>query len=197
MNIKRTVLLFTLLLSSYCGFSQLQHGEVLNNFRLYDPITDSYFDLSKEPRHTIRVLVFLDHECPYSKLYIERLIKTAKNFSDQDVYFLAIRPSSSTNVQAEYKSMREYAKHFPLPFHYIVDKDKSLTQALHVKKTPSAYVFKSIDNAYSMEYRAAIDDAPEKEKEISEAYLQKAITALLNNKSFKYRYTESVGCVIK
>jgi thiol-disulfide isomerase/thioredoxin len=197
MNRQRAILFFSLFLISICGFSQLQHGQALNDFKLFEPKTETVFDLSKEPRHNLLVLFFLAHECPYSKIYIERLIKTAKNYSDQDIMFIAIRPSVSSNAEAEHESMKKYAQHFPLPFKYLIDSDKLVTQELHITKTPSVYVFKYVNNAYVMEYRGAIDDAPKKEDEITEPYLLKALNALLLNKAFKYRYTEAVGCAIK
>lgn len=186
-----------LCLTPFFGYSQLQHGEVLQDFRLFEPAKGEYFDLSQEYDHRILVLVFFAHECPYSKIYIERLIKTAKNYDPKDVFFVAIHPNITTQLEERLIEMNNYSARFPLPFAYLLDQSATLSKSLHVSKTPSVHVFKNINNKYVMEYRGAIDDAPEKEKQITEPYLQKAITALLANKSFKYRYTEPVGCVLK
>jgi len=197
MSMKSFFLYLILCIAPLCSFAQLKHGDVLVDFRLFEPIKNEYFDLSKEHDHKILVLVFFSHECPYSKIYIERLIKVAKNYDKKDVFFVAIHPSVSTNLEEELIAMNAYSARFPLPFSYLIDKDKTLCQSLHVMRTPSVYVFKNIENRYIMEYQAAIDDAPEKEKEITEPYLQKALTALLANKAFKHRQTDPVGCVIK
>ncbi len=197
MKSKSFFICFILCLAPFYGFTQMYHGDVLEDFRLFEPARGEYFDLSKEYDHKILVLVFFAHECPYSKIYIERLIKTVKFYDKKDVFFLAIHPNITSQLEDRLIEMNNYSARFPLPFAYLLDQSAVLSQSLHVSKTPSVHVFKNINNKYILEYRGAIDDAPEKEKQITEPYLQKAITALLANKSFKYRYTEPVGCILK
>lgn len=180
------------------GYAQLHHGEVLENFKLTNSIDGQTFNLEEEYDHQLLVLVFFAHDCPYSKIYTERIIKLSKNYDSKDVFLVAINPNSPTSCpEARTENMRKFAQSFPLPFPYLQDPDKTVSSKLHITKTPSVYVFKNIGNKYIMQYRAAIDDAPEKEQAVKESYLAKAIDALLANKSFKYRYTEEVGCQIK
>ncbi len=181
----------------FYGYAQLKHGDVLEDFRLIEPATNEYFDLSKEHDHKILVLIFFSHECPYSKIYIERLIKLAKSYDSKEVFFVAVHPKFTTQTDEQIAEMNTYSARFPLPFSYLIDQAAVLAKTLHVAKVPTVFVLKNIDNRYIMEYQGAIDDAPEKEKQITEPYLQKAITALLANKSFKYRHTEPVGCSVK
>jgi thiol-disulfide isomerase/thioredoxin len=198
MRLTKFVFYLCLSFTSLTGYSQLQHGEVLENFQLTNAVNGSTFNLEQEYNHQLLVLVFFAHDCPYSKIYTERIIKLAKNYSHRDVYVVAINPNSpALNPEAAPEKMKKYAESFPLPFPYLQDPQKTVSSKLNITKTPSVYVFKNISNKYVMQYRAAIDDAPEKEKAVTESYLAKAIDALLANKSFKYRYTEEVGCQIK
>ncbi|HSZ71295.1 MAG TPA: redoxin domain-containing protein [Cytophagaceae bacterium] len=198
MRLTRFVFFFSLSFSALASYGQLQHGEVLENFRLTNCVTGKPFDLEQEYDHNLLVLVFFAHDCPYSKIYTERIIKLAKNYDTKDVFIVAINPNSpALDSDASPEKMKKYAQSFPLPFPYLEDPQKNVSSKLHITKTPSVYVFKNISNKYAMQYRAAIDDAPEKEQAVTESYLAKAIDALLANKSFKYRYTEEVGCQIK
>ncbi|MDB5272187.1 MAG: thiol-disulfide oxidoreductase [Chitinophagaceae bacterium] len=198
MRLIKFVFCLSLSFSSLVCSAQLQHGEVLENFRLINSVDGSTFNLEQEYDHNLLVLVFFAHDCPYSKIYTERIIKLAKNYDTKDVFVVAINPNSpSLDIDASPERMKKYAVGFPLPFPYLSDPQKTVSSKLHITKTPSVYVFKNISNKYVMQYRAAIDDAPEKEQAVVESYLAKAIDALLANKSFKYRYTEEVGCQIK
>jgi thiol-disulfide isomerase/thioredoxin len=198
MKLTKFVFYLSLSFSSLASYGQLQHGEVLENFRLTNAVNGSTFNLEQEYNHQLLVLIFFAHDCPYNKIYTERIIKLAKNYDTRDVFVVAINPNSpALNAEAAPAKMKKYAESFPLPFPYLEDPQKIVSTKLHITKTPSVYVFKNISNKYVMQYRAAIDDAPEKEKAVTESYLAKAIDALLANKSFKYRYTEEVGCQIK
>jgi thiol-disulfide isomerase/thioredoxin len=192
------VVYLSLSFSSLTSYSQVQHGEVLENFSLTNAVNGTPFHLEQEYNHQLLVLIFFAHDCPYNKIYTERLIKLAKSYDSRDVFVVAINPNSPIlNPEAAPDCMKKYAESFPLPFPYLQDPTKIVSSKLHITKTPSVYVFKNISNKYVMQYRAAIDDAPEKEKAVKESYLAKAIDALLANKAFKYRYTEEVGCQIK
>ena len=195
--IRITLLNFFLLLFIGTSMAQLNHGDVMpDQVELWNPKTNATYVLNNEKPENVLVFVYFNHECPYSKIYTERLIKIAKSYYEQNVQFVLVYPYQEHHQHDLYQKMNIYAEQHNFPFPYVIEKTPKLLHYLNVEKTPSAYVYKSINHQYIMQYNGAIDDTPTNNKQINEQYLAQAISALIQNKGIKRRQTHVVGSEI-
>jgi hypothetical protein len=194
------ILLLNFFLFLFIGSSmaQLNHGDVMpDQIELWNPKTNTAFVLNNNKPDHILVFIYFNQECPYSKIYTERIIKIAKSYYEQNVQIILVHPYTEHPAHDLYQKMNAYAEQHNFPFPYLIEKTPKLLHYLNVEKTPSVYAYKNINHQYIMQYNGAIDDTPTNNKQINEQYLAQAISALLQNKGMKRRQTHFVGSDIE
>ena len=77
---------------------------------------------------------------------------------------------------------------------YLVDVGHKLADGFGARTTPHVYLF---DGEFRLVYRGAIDDNVNAADEVTERYLENAITRMVNGKKAKPAVTKAVGCSIK
>ena len=79
-------------------------------------------------------------------------------------------------------------------FHYVMDKDSRIANALGAKATPQVYLF---NNEKNLVYRGAIDDNHKNESEVKHTYAMDALQNLVAGKEITPETTNALGCSIK
>lgn len=199
--LKRGLILFVFLVVIQINgiAQQYTSGDVVANFRLPEAGTDSIFHLKEIVDVSAVVLVFFGNECPYAKLYQERLLKLYERYSSSGTVFLVINSFDDKEYPDEsVDSMKVLWDTLSMPMPYLADKRGNVARDYDVKRVPETFVL-SPDNEghFMLRYRGAIDDNPQLAEDTHQDYLEDAIKAVLNNKAPQKPFVRPVGCNLR
>jgi peroxiredoxin len=173
-------------------------GDKINDFSLINAIDNNKVSLSDYSKSKALVLVFTSNECPYARLYENRLLQLDKEFNEKNVKFIFINsnnPQSSPEDDKNGMVKKAIEKGYTFP--YLMDKKQEVSNLFGATKTPEVFVLKSINGNLILKYKGAIDDNPQMETDVNHYYLKEVLTALVNDASPKNQETRATGCVIK
>jgi peroxiredoxin len=180
--------LFTLL---FAGKLYAQERRIIKDFSLTDVFQNKKQSLSELRNHQAIVVIFTNTQCPYAKLYDERIKELAGNYLDKNVAFLLINPSESTDKMTAAASRKGYN----LP--YLADTDQKVSKMFQATKTPEAFLLIKHGADFLVTYQGAIDDNPQVPQDVNEPYLRNAIEAALQNQKPEINEQRATGCLIK
>lgn len=144
------------------------------------------------------IVIFTCNHCPYAKKYEDRIIELDQKFKSQGYPVIAINPNDP-NVQPEdgYKEMIARAKQKGFTFPYLVDEGQKIYPQYGATKTPHVFVLKKEGEKNIVKYIGAIDNNYDNPDDVSEYYVQDAVTTLLKEGTVKTQKTVAIGCTIK
>ncbi len=144
------------------------------------------------------IVIFTCNHCPYAKKYEDRIIELDQKFKNQGYPVIAINPNDP-NVQPEdgYKEMIARAKQKGFTFPYLVDEGQKIYPQYGATKTPHVFVLKKEGEKNIVKYIGAIDNNYDNPDDVSEYYVQDAVTTLLKEGTVKTQKTVAIGCTIK
>ena len=149
--------------------------------------------IAKSQEKTLKVIVFIDTECPISQSYMPELRKLAEQYQSRNVQFESVFPVYT----ATDKEIRSFLKKYGVLFHGFPDKDHKTASRYHAKVMPEVVL---LDTNGQTVYQGAIDNwytgLGKNRPKPTEFYLHDAIEATLNNNPVMTRRTEAVGCLI-
>ena len=93
-----------------------------------------------------------------------------------------------------FTEMKNHARDAEYAMPYVVDEGSKLANACGARTTPHVYLF---DSNLQLAYRGSIDDNVNRANEVSEQYLEMAMTRMAEGKKIKTAETKAVGCSIK
>ncbi len=140
----------------------------------------------------LQVICFLGCECPLAKLYAARLNQLAKQFSTDDVRWIAI----NSNPQDSMAEVKTYADAHQLCFPIAKDNDSLAMTQLAATRTPEVI---AIDELGKVIYRGRIDDQYRPgviQPKPTRDDLRVAIEEFLAGKTVTVSRTEAAGCLI-
>ncbi|MCU0430917.1 MAG: thioredoxin family protein [Cytophagaceae bacterium] len=192
---KILAILFVLTCTSL--IAQYAIGDKVNNFTLVNAADNNPVSLQNFSGAKVVVLVFTSHNCPYSKIYEERIKKYMTEYESKSVKFILINPNNPdahpedglSEMAAAYKS-----KNFGVP--YLSDPKQEVANAYGATKTPEVMVLKSTGGVFTLKYRGAIDDNPQVGTDVTVHYLKEALEATLTGGVLKYSEKRATGCMI-
>lgn len=173
-------------------------GDKITDFTLLDVTSNSNYQLSAHGDKQIIVIIFTSNDCPYSKLYEERIAKLAAQYSDKSVQVILVNPNnpqSSPEDNAQGMKAKAQSRTYALP--YLADPQQKLAGRFGAIRTPEAFVLKNINGNFILKYKGAIDDNPQVNSDVHTYYLRDAIDALLNHDTIKVSEMRATGCLIK
>ena len=175
-----------------------QLGQKVQNFTLKDATTGKNLSLSDFANQKTLVLVFTNGLCPYSKLYENRLLSMSKNFGPKGVQFVLVNPSVGLAENGEtLAQMQAKSRAFGSALPYLADEGQQVTTQFGATKTPEVFVLHNTNGEFYLKYKGAIDDNPQVENYVNEAYLKNAIEAVLSGQNLKTVDKRATGCLIK
>jgi len=191
------ILFFTLCLTGFAQQEGYELGQTVRNFTLANesgkPVSLTDFTSGKAV-----VVVFVNEICPNSRLYEKRLRDLATAYANQGVTFLFVNPRISLELggaQAKTLADKVPAESANLPF--LPDPEQKVSRQFGATKTPEAFLLQNQNGSFVLKYKGAIDDNPQLETSVRQAYLQNALNAVLANKPVSTPEKRATGCIIK
>ena len=129
------------------------------------------------------IVVFTCNTCPVAKAYEDRIITLHTKYAPLGFPVIAINsndPSLSTGDTFEQMQQRAKEKNFS--FAYLYDEGQNTTNAYGARNTPHIFLVRR---------------SPENNKSDKDNFLEKAITAVMQDKMPEPAVTKAIGCSIK
>lgn len=137
------------------------------------------------------VLVFTNNQCPYAKLYENRLVTLASTYNTRGVQFLFINPGASDAGETlQDMATKQYSP-------YLADSGQKVSTQFGATKTPEVFVLHNSGDGFVLKYKGAIDDNPQMESGVKNYYLKKVIDEVLANRPVSLDDKRATGCLIK
>ena len=178
------------------GQGKYNIGDKISTFSLTNVVNNSNVNLSDFGSSKALVLIFTNTECPYSKLYEDRLINMANTFKDKNLEFVLVNPTPVSTSDNLYQLMSKRAKEKNYPFPFLADSKASISNLFGATKTPEAFVLKSSNGSFYLAYKGAIDDNPQVANDVTHFYLKDALNDIIANQSVKISEKRPSGCMI-
>jgi peroxiredoxin len=185
------ILLFGFLMSS------AMYAQRVENFELNDILTGGSFELAGHGDQKAIVVIFTSLNCPFSKLYEERIVSLHKQFSDQGVKIILVNPHYGLEEGESQDEHKERASAKGIELAFLDDSQKEVTRMFSATKLPEAVVVTPSQTGFSIVYRGAIDNNPQVASNANMKYLENALTAILNRRNPSPASSRPVGCNIK
>ena len=175
-----------------------QKVESIPNFSLVDVISGKSIPFYSYKNSKAIVLIFTSNNCPYSKLYEQRIMDLANEYTSKNISFMLINSNNSSLSKDEtVEKMVIKAKESGFKIPYFADKQLVAKKIFQAEKTPEAFVVTDVKGALSVVYRGAIDDNPQSPQEAEDNYIKMALNNLLVNKVSPVTFNRPTGCRIK
>ncbi|MCP6760490.1 MAG: thioredoxin family protein [Fischerella sp. CENA71] len=139
-------------------------------------------------------VISMSNNCPYVKLYLDRLKKIQLEFYKQGFTIIGLNGNDATLLPTEdFESMKAFAKVNKLNFPYLWDSTQDVTRSFGISKTPMAFL---IDTEGVVRYKGMIDDQPYNQSAVKRNYLTKAIASLIQGQEIYPKETEPTGTYV-
>ena len=168
-------------------------GDVASDFKLKN-IDGKVFSLSDIKNAKGYIVVFTCNECPFAKMYEDRIIALHNEYAPKGYSVVAINPNSSADNEKEgFEAMQNRAKEKGFPYVYLVD-DAKIYAKYGAVRTPHVFL---LDKARKVQYIGTIDNNSRDAESVTEKYVENAIEALENGEKPDPDFTKAIGCPVK
>ena len=173
-------------------------GDYATNFNLKN-VDGQMVSLSDYDDAKGFIVVFTCNECPYAKLYQDRINQLNKDFQDQGFPVIAINPNDPQRSPADsYENMQARAEEKKYTFPYLMDETQDITREYGATNTPHVYVLeKEAKDKFRVAYIGTIDNNYKDAEKADKHYIQDAVNALLSGEEVPTKETKAIGCTIK
>ena len=168
-------------------------GEVATDFSLKS-VDGSTVSLASIQNAKGYIVTFTCNECPFAKMYEDRLIEVHNTYAAKGYPVIAINPNSPENEKEGYAAMQKRAEEKDFPFPYLVDEGQKIYPQYGAVRTPHAFL---LDKERKVQYIGSIDDNAKSAEDVSVKYLENAIEALEKGSKPDPNLTKAIGCPIK
>ena len=177
--------------------SGYQVGDYVTDFSL-ENVDGTTVSMADYPDAKGFMVVFTCNECPYAKLYQDRLIALHNDYAPKGYPVIAINPNDPVRSPADaMKNMRERAEQKNYPFPYLQDKTQQVTRAFGATNTPHLYILQKEQGKLRVAYIGTIDDNYKDASQVAKPYVRNALDALLSGEPITKTTTKAIGCTIK
>ena len=185
------------------GPEQVKSLEEIGGYKIGDVATDfslknvdgSMFSLSDVKDAKGYIVVFTCNECPFAKMYENRLIKLQNEYAPQGYPVVAINPNvSEGNERESLEAMQKRAEEKEFPFVYLADEGQKIFPQYGAVRTPHVFL---LDSERKVQYIGTIDDNARSAEAVNTKYVENAIKALEDGKKPTPNFTKAIGCPVK
>jgi len=183
------------------GPEQTKTLEEIGGYKLGETATD--FNLKNIDGKTVSltsienakgyIVTFTCNECPFAKLYEDRLNDLNKKYASKGYPVIAINANNPSNEKESFEAMQNRAKEKGFTFPYLVDGEK-LYAKYGAVRTPHVFL---LDKNRTVQYIGAIDDNAKAPEKVTVKYIENAIEALEKGEKPNPNLTKAIGCPIK
>jgi peroxiredoxin len=173
------------------------YGQRVENFQLFDAISGNAFSLESHSEAKSVVLIFTSLNCPFSKLYEERIVSLNNQFAADGFVFALINPHVGIEEEETSSGMKARAGENNMTFPFLEDPDQIVTKQFGITKLPEVVVITPGPTGFAVAYRGAIDNNPQMAENANIKYLESALTAIQNRRTPSPASSRAVGCNVK
>ena len=197
-KIKSSVLLLMLVIATAANAQTGYNvGDIATDFNLKN-VNSKMVSMANYSDAKGFLVIFHCNQCPYSKVYENRIIALDAKYAAKGFPVLAINPNDpSINPEDSFENMIIRAKDNKYNFPYLIDQTQDIAKAYGAKATPQVYLLKKTNKGLVVSYIGAIDNDTEDINENRIKYADNAVDALLANKDIEVTQTNAIGCSIK
>jgi len=189
---KKLILSFILLFGIWLG----SNAQGYNQLTATDAVTGKVQELGAMVKGKGMVLIFHSLNCPFAKMYEERIKYLRATFQSQGISFALINPEVTTS-EADQLPLRTYIDQSGLNMSYLIDAGQIWTKKFEATKIPEVMVLVPGPNGLEIKYRGAIDNNPQAESAVSERHLERALNQILKGENPLAGQVRPVGCNIR
>jgi peroxiredoxin len=186
-----------LILLFFIGFVFKGFSQRVENFQLKGALSGQVFELDQLQDMKAIVLVFTSLNCPFSKLYEDRIIDLENSFSPEGFVFAMINPHSGSEEEENTASIRQRIEEKGFKFPFLEDNSQAVTKQFGITKLPEVVVITPSPTGYAISYRGAIDNNPQVAANANMKFLENALTAIQNRRNPSPSSSRPVGCNVK
>lgn len=169
-------------------------GDIATDFNLKN-VDDKMFSLSDIKNAKGYIVVFTCNECPFAKMYEDRLKVLHNEYASKGYSVIAINSNvNEENEKENFGAMQKRANEKKFPFVYLADEGQKITPQYGALRTPHVFL---LDQDRKVQYIGTIDDNAKSEEDVKVRFLENAIKALEKGKKPNPNFTKSIGCPIK
>ncbi|GAA3656007.1 thioredoxin family protein [Flavivirga jejuensis] len=168
-------------------------GDVATDFNLKN-VDGSMVSLAGINNAKGYIVTFTCNECPFAKMYEDRLIELHNKYATKGYPVIAINPNNPKNEKEGYEAMQKRAKEKGFPFAYLVDEGQKLYPKYGAVRTPHVFL---LDKERKVQYIGTIDDNARSAENVKVKYLENAIEAIEKGEKPNPSLTKAIGCPIK
>ena len=167
-------------------------GEIATDFNLKN-IDGNNVSLAGLENAKGYIVTFTCNECPFSKLYEDRLVALNNKYAAKGYPVIAINSNNPSNEKEGFVAMQARAKEKGFTFPYLVDGEKIYSKYGAVR-TPHVFL---LDKNRAVQYIGTIDDNAKSPENVNIKYVEDAIEALEKGEKPTPNLTKAIGCPIK
>lgn len=168
-------------------------GDQATDFNLKN-VNGSMVSLASYDNAKGYIVTFTCNECPFAKMYEDRLIALHNEYAPKGYPVIAINPNSPENEKEGYAAMRKRAEEKRFPFSYLVDEGQKIYPQYGAVRTPHVFL---LDADREVQYIGTIDDNAKSAQDVKVKFLENAIKALEQGEKPSPEITKAIGCPIK
>jgi peroxiredoxin len=193
------LLLLVGILTSTVVFAQdgYEVGDKAMNFTLQN-VDGRMVSLSDYDDQKGAFVIFTCNHCPYSIAYEDRIIALHQKYAPQGYPVIAINPNDpKLQPEDSFELMKTRALDKDFPFPYLLDKGQKVYPEYGANRTPHVFLLMNRGNYFEVAYIGAIDDNYQNADEVTQHFVEDALTDLQNGKNPRTNFTKAIGCTIK
>ncbi|SMB97157.1 alkyl hydroperoxide reductase/ Thiol specific antioxidant/ Mal allergen [Hymenobacter roseosalivarius DSM 11622] len=178
--------------------AKAQDGRTVNDFSLTSP-TNATITLSSYASNKAVVVVFVNPNCAFSKLYQSRLSALNATYSGKGVQFLFINApinleATADAIDADKLKMKTTGTD---DYPYLTDEGQKVSSLLGATKTPEVVILQPVEKGFAVRYKGAIDNNAQIEAYAKEHYVAQALDNILAGRPAGVADKRAAGCLIK
>jgi peroxiredoxin len=169
-------------------------GDIATDFSLKN-VDGEMVSLSDYPDAKGYIVIFTCNECPYAKLYEDRINALNVKYESQGYPVIAIMPNDPAMQPGDgFENMQARAESKGFTFPYLIDEGQTIFPQYGASKTPHVFL---LNQDRVVKYIGAVDNNPKNAASADVKYVENAIAALEAGEDPSPDYTKAVGCGIK
>lgn len=169
----------------------------VDDFTLINAVDGQEYTLEQFNKQAALVLVFTGLNCPFSRLYEDRLIALHNTFSGQNVSFVLINPLVGFDEEESEEKIKQRVESKGMKFPFLMDVSQEVSRSFEITKLPEVVVITFSPTGASIAYRGAIDNNPQVAANANLKYLENALTAITNRRNPSPASSRPVGCNVR
>jgi peroxiredoxin len=169
----------------------------IENFQLKDAVSGQVFELDNHKNAKAVVLIFTSLNCPFSKLYEDRIMALQNSFGKDGFIFAMINPHSGIEEEENTAAIKQRVAEKSIKFPFLEDNAQAVTKQFGITKLPEVVVITPSPTGYAISYRGAIDNNPQMAANANMKYLESALGAIQNRRNPSPSSSRAVGCNVK